>query len=115
MIRRRRARRRAAAPSGVSCLALALMTQHRCPGMDGAPPVLRLRMRLRQPRRVSNGPDVDRRCGNMATDGLQPLQDGLPLLPIQLPEERPQPLNEWIFQQSFAIRLRDEEAVEADA
>src|SRR5207253_7695156 len=42
------------------------------------------------------------------------LQDGLPLFPIQLPQERTQALNEGIFQQRFAVGFRDEKPVQAD-
>src|SRR6267378_474376 len=43
------------------------------------------------------------------------LQNRLPLFPVQLPQERPQPLDEWILQQCFAVRFGHEEAVQADA
>src|SRR5947209_20512168 len=36
----------------------------------------------------------------------------LPLLPIQLPQERPQSLDERILEQRFAIRFRNEETVQ---
>src|SRR5579864_620566 len=44
---------------------------------------------------------------------LQPLQDALPLRPIELTQERPKALNERILQDCFTIRLGDEEAVQA--
>src|SRR5258707_13703719 len=69
---------------------------------------------LRQSRRVPDRAESDRRCMNVIADRLQPLQYGLPLFPIQLPQERPQSLDEGIFQQRFAIGLRDEEPVQAD-
>ena len=68
---------------------------------------------LRKPSRVTDRAQVHRRCVNVIADGLQPLQDRLPLLPIQLPQERPQSLDEWIFQQRLAVRFRDEEPVQA--
>ena len=52
---------------------------------------------------------------NVVADRLQPLQDGLPLFPIQLAQERPQSLNERILEQRFAVRFRYEEAVQPDA
>src|SRR5713226_5816469 len=70
---------------------------------------------LRQSRRITDRAESDRRCMNVIADGLQPLQYGLPLFPIQLPQERPQSLDERIFQQRFAVGFRDEEAVQADA
>ena len=67
---------------------------------------------LWKPRRVTDRAEVHRCCVNVVTDRLQPLQDRLPLFPIQLPQERPQSLDERIFQQRFAIRFRDEEPVQ---
>src|SRR6266852_4912780 len=52
-------------------------------------------------------------CIHVVADRVQTLQDGLPLFPVQLPQERPQPLDERILQQRFAIRFRDEEAVQS--
>ena len=52
---------------------------------------------------------------HVVADGLQPLQDGLPLFEIQLPQERPQPLNERVFHQRLAVRLRHKEAVHPHA
>src|SRR5260370_19989916 len=51
---------------------------------------------------------------NVVADGLQPLQYRLPLFPIQLPKERPQSLDERIFQQRFAVGLGYEEPFQAD-
>src|SRR6202030_1181496 len=34
--------------------------------------------------------------------------------PVHLPKERPQPLDEWILQQGFAVRFGNEETVQAD-
>src|SRR5437667_8695484 len=39
---------------------------------------------LRQPRRITDRAEIARRCMNVVADGLQPLQYGLPLFPIQL-------------------------------
>src|SRR3979490_1595507 len=69
---------------------------------------------LRQPRRITDRAEIDRCCMNVVADGLQPLQDGLPLFPIQLPQERTQSLDERILEQRFAIGFRNEEAVQAD-
>ena len=69
---------------------------------------------LRQPRRITDRAEIDGRCMNLVADGLQPLQYRLPLFPIQLPQERPQTLDERIFQQRFAVGFRDEEPVQAD-
>src|SRR5882672_6485277 len=54
-------------------------------------------------------------AGNMVADRGQTLQNQLPLFPVQLSQERPQPLDEWILQQCFAVRFGHEEAVQADA
>ena len=51
---------------------------------------------------------------DMFADGLQPFQDALPLRPIELAQERPQALNERVFEHRLAIRLGNEEAVQAD-
>src|SRR6266851_7600310 len=69
---------------------------------------------LRQSRRITDRAESDRRCMNVIADGLQPLQYGLPLFPIELPQERPQALDERIFQKRFAVGFRDEEAVQTD-
>jgi len=69
---------------------------------------------LRQPRRITDRAEIDRRCMNVVADRLQPLQNGLPLFPIQLPQERPQSLDERILEQRFPVRLRNEEAVQPD-
>jgi len=68
---------------------------------------------LRQPCRITDRAEIDRRCMDMIANRLQPFQNRLPLLPIQLPQERPQSLDERILQQRFAVRFRDEEAVQA--
>ena len=67
---------------------------------------------LRKPRRVTDRAEVHRCRVNVIADRLQPLQDRLPLLPIQLPQERPQSLDERILEQRFAVRFRDEEPVQ---
>src|SRR6266849_10309437 len=69
---------------------------------------------LRQPRRITDRAEVDWRCMDVIADGLQPLQYGLPLFPIQLSQERAQSQDERIFQQRFAVGFRDEEPVQAD-
>ena len=51
---------------------------------------------LRQPRRITDRAEIDGRRVNVVADGLQPLQDGLPLFPVQLPQERTQSLDEEI-------------------
>src|SRR5437016_10822800 len=72
------------------------------------------RRALWKPRRVTDRAEVRRRRVNVIADRLQPLQYRLPLFPIQLPQERPQSLDEGIFQKSFAVGFRDEKAVQAD-
>jgi len=69
---------------------------------------------LRQPRRVTDRAQIHRRHVHVIADRLQALQDRLPLFPIELLQERPQSLDEWIFQQRFAVRLRNKETVQAD-
>src|SRR6266436_6094919 len=54
-------------------------------------------------------------AGDVVADRGQTLQNRLPLFPVQLPQERPQPLDEWILQQCLAVRFGHEEAVQADA
>jgi hypothetical protein len=45
---------------------------------------------LRQPRGITDRAEISRRNRvNVIADRLEPLQDGLPLFPIQLPQERP--------------------------
>ena len=75
-------------------------------------PVAIRRRGLRQPCRVTDRAEIDRSRVHMVADRLQPLQDGLPLFPIQLTQERPQPLNERILEQRFAVRFRNEEAIQ---
>src|SRR5260370_41066898 len=70
------------------------------------------RRELRQPRRITDRAKSDRRCLNMIADGLQPLQDGLPLFPIQLPQEREQSLDKGILPKRFAVGFPDEETVQ---
>jgi len=80
-------------------------------------PVLSVAIRrrgLRQPSRVTDRAEGDRRCVHVIANGLQALEDRLPLFPVELAEERAQPLDERIFEQSFAVRFGNEEAVEAD-
>jgi len=77
-------------------------------------PVAVRRRALRKPRRITDRTEVRRRRVHVVADGMQPLQDRLPLLPVELPQERPQSLDERILEQRFAIRFRDEEAVQPD-
>src|SRR5271168_1183956 len=72
------------------------------------------RRRLRQPRRITDRAESNGYSRDVIADRLQPLQDRLPLFPIQLPQERPQSLDERIFQQRFPVRLRYEEPVKSD-
>src|SRR5260370_25016429 len=69
---------------------------------------------LRQPRRITDRAEVGRQRSNVIADRLQPLQYGLPLFPIQLPQERPQSLDERILQQRFAVGFRNKEAIQPD-
>ena len=86
----------------------------RMSGSDVSVAVAIRRRGLRQPRRITDRAERDRRCMNVVADRLQPLQNGLPLFPIQLAQERAQSLDERIFQQRFAVGLRNEEPVQPD-
>src|ERR1019366_7865696 len=59
------------------------------------------------------------RAGNRRADVVadrgQTLQNGLPLFPIKLTQERPQTLNESVFKKRFAVGFRNEEAIQADS
>jgi hypothetical protein len=79
---------------------------------DGPGQLAVRRLGLRKPLGITDRPEVRRRGVNVIADGVQPLQDRLPLLPVQLPQERPQSLDERILEQRFAIRFRNEEAVQ---
>src|SRR6202790_3284221 len=72
------------------------------------------RLLLRQPRRITDRAERGRDRSNVIADGLEPLQNGLPLLPIQLAQKGPQSLDERIFQQRFAVGFRNKKAVQAD-
>ena len=61
-------------------------------------PVAIRRRGLRQPRRITDRAESNRRCMDVIADRLQPFQDGLPLFPIQLAQERPQSLDERILE-----------------
>jgi hypothetical protein len=50
---------------------------------------------------------------HVLANGLQTLQDGLPLCPIKLPQVRSKSLNERIFQNRFSVRFRYEEAIQS--
>src|SRR6202034_1959064 len=52
---------------------------------------------------------------DVLADRLQPLQNALPLRPIQLPQERTKTLNERILEYRFAVCLRHEEAIQSDS
>src|SRR5437764_6860086 len=77
-------------------------------------PVAIPRRSLRQSRRITDRAEVRRNRADVVADRLQPLQYGLPLFPVQLAQEYPQPLDEGIFQQRLAVRLRNKEPVQAD-
>jgi len=75
----------------------------RVAGANVAVPVTIRRRLLWQTRRITDRAQRGRHSGHVIADGLQPLQYRLPLLPIQLPEKRPQSLDEWILQQRFPV------------
>ncbi len=66
-------------------------------GMARAPP------QGRNPRRLRRRTHLAVTAGHVVADGLQPLQDRLPLLPVELSQERPQTLDERILQESLAV------------
>jgi len=82
-----------------------------CPDVSGH--AIR-RRGLRQPCRITDRAEIDRRGVDMVADRLQPLEDRLPLFPVQLPQERPQFFNERILEQRFSVRFGDEEPVQPD-
>src|ERR1017187_7992926 len=65
--------------------------------------------------RLNQGAQLRMANSDMVADGGQALQNRLPLFPVELPQERPQPLDEWILQQGFSVRLGNEEAGQTDA
>src|SRR5262249_46059935 len=67
---------------------------------------------LRQPRRVTDRAGVSGDCANGVAEWLQPLQNGLPLFPIELSQKRPQSLDEGILEQCFAVGFRNKETVQ---
>src|SRR5262249_22238341 len=72
------------------------------------------RGRLGQASGITDRAEICRRYrADVVADRLQPLQDRLPLLPVQLAQERPQTLNERILEQRFAVGFRNEEAVQS--
>src|SRR2546422_6881721 len=81
-------------PSEAPGPALVLSHQDRRPQ---APRQLRYLHRLRSRTKVNVA------GGNVVADSLQPLQDPLPLLPVQLSQIGPESLDERIFQQRLAI------------
>ncbi len=86
----------------------------RMAGADVAAGIAIRRRGLRQPRRITDRAEIDGRHVNVIANRLEPLEDGLPLLPIQLAQKRAQSLDEGILEQSFAVGFRDEETVQAD-
>src|SRR5271168_2381384 len=50
---------------------------------------------------------------HMLADGLQPLQNALPLCPIELTQVRTKPLNERVFEHRLAVCFRHEETVQS--
>src|ERR1700722_2580416 len=81
--------------------------------MSAVPAAIR-RRGLRHPRRITDRAESNRCCMDVIADGLQPFENRLPLFPIQLPQERPQPLDERILEQRFAIGFRNKEPVQAN-
>src|ERR1700722_63958 len=77
-------------------------------------PVAIKRRLLRQPRRITDRAQRSRNSSHVIADGLEPLEDGLPLLPIQLAQKRAQSLDERIFQERFAVGFRNKKPVQAD-
>src|ERR1700722_7210898 len=64
------------------------------------------------------GPERRRLHGiraDVVADGLQPLQNGLPLRPIKLAQERPEALNEGILENRLSVRFRNEKTIQAPA
>src|SRR5271156_7135901 len=54
---------------------------------------------LRHPRRITDRAESNRHCMDVIADRLQPLENRLPLFPIQLPQKRSQSLDERILEQ----------------
>src|SRR5258706_3785287 len=54
-------------------------------------------------------------AGDVVADRGQALQNRLPLFPVQVPPERPQPPDEWILQQGFAARILHGASVQNEA
>src|SRR5271163_2504783 len=67
---------------------------------------------LREPRRITDRAERNWRCADVVADGLQALQNGLPLFPVQLMQKRPQSLDERILEQRFPVGLRYEKPVQ---
>src|ERR1700722_14435770 len=67
-----------------------------------------LRRRRNGAQRAVGGIDV-------LADGLQTLENGLPLRPIELTQGGPKTLDEWILKDWFSIRFRNEEAIQTYA
>src|ERR1035437_6761824 len=80
-----------------------------------ARPVAIRRRGLRKPRRITDRAEVRRRRSNVIADRLQPLQNRLPLLPIELVQKWPQSLDERILEQRFPVGLRYKKPVQTDA
>lgn len=66
--------------------------------------------RGRSQRRSLHGVRAD-----VVADSLKPLQNGLPLRPIQLAQERPEALNERVLENRLSVRFRNEEPIQAHA
>src|SRR5262245_59533809 len=74
----------------------------------------RHRRRLGQPRRVTDRAEVRYRTSDVIANRLQALQNRLPLLPVELLQKRPQPLDERILEERFAVGFRNEKPVQTD-
>src|SRR5215831_5139889 len=74
----------------------------------------RHRRRLGQPRRVTDRAEVRYRTSDMIANRLQALQNRLPLFPVKLLQERPEPLDERILEERFSVGFRNEKPVQAD-
>ena len=52
---------------------------------------------------------------HVIADRLQPFENALPLRPIELPQERPETLNKWVFEYGLTVRFRNKETVQTDS
>ena len=71
----------------------------RMAGMSDVPvlPVAIRRRGLREPSRVTDRAESDGRSVDVIADRVEPLEDGLPLFPVQLAQKGTQALDERIF------------------